>query len=66
MLIYNQNKGTHQRKGDKDMTKKEIAKAIATEMNRINSNVNIERMTKVLMKNMTTSELESALRGYTR
>lgn len=48
------------------MTKKEIAKAIATEMNRINSNVNIERMTKVLMKNMTTSELESALRGYTR
>ena len=57
-------RGKHKRKGDKDMTKKEIAKAIATQMNKINSNVSIERMTKVLAKSMTTSELESALRGY--
>ena len=66
MLIYNQNKGTHQRKGDKDMTKKELAKELATEMNRINNNINIERMIKVLMKGMTTSEIESALRHHTR
>lgn len=46
------------------MTKKELAKAVATEMNKINSNVNIERMTKVLLKGMTTHELECAYRGY--
>ena len=66
MLIYNQNKGTHQRKGEQDMTKKELAKALATEMNRINNNINIERMIKVLMKGMTTNEIESALRHHTR
>ena len=48
------------------MTKKEIAQAVATEMNKINSNIDIERITKVLMKGMTTHELEAALRGYTK
>ena len=48
------------------MTKREIAKAVATEMHKVNTNVNIPRMTEVLMKGMTAHELQKALDHYTR
>lgn len=48
------------------MTKRETAKEVAIEMSKINSNVNVTRMTEVLMKGMTAHELEKALEGYRR
>lgn len=48
------------------MTKKETAKMIAEHMNAINNNVNIERMTKVLVNKMTTKELNATLKNYER
>jgi len=48
------------------MTKKEMAIEVATEMKKIREDVEIERMANVLMKGMTTSELEAALNGYKR
>ena len=46
------------------MTKKEIARAISEHMNKINNDVDIERMTNVLIDKMTTKELNAALRNY--
>lgn len=48
------------------MTKIELAKAVATEMNKINSDVNIERMTIIFTAQRTKKELEAALRGFTK
>jgi len=43
------------------MTKKEMARKVAEHMNKINSNVNIERQTIILMKGMTTNELKKLM-----
>jgi hypothetical protein len=50
----------------KEMTKKELATQIAQHMNKVNSNVDIERMIKVLSKSMSIHELECCLRSYNR
>ena len=41
-----------------------IAQVIAKHMNKINNDVNIDRMTKVLMSGMTTRELNAILKNY--
>lgn len=46
------------------MTKKELAQIVAEHMNKINKTVNIERTIKMLMKNMTTHELQACIRNY--
>lgn len=46
------------------MTKKEMAKKVAEHMNSINKNVDIERMTAVLTKGMTTNELKKLVERY--
>lgn len=46
------------------MTKKELATAVATEMHKVNANVNVARMETVLMQGMTAHELQKALEGY--
>lgn len=48
------------------MTKREIATAVATEMHKVNPNVNVSRMTDVLIQSMTAHELQKALEHYTK
>lgn len=48
----------------KNNTKKELAKAVAAHMNKINNDVNIERTAKALMNGMTKHELEKAISNY--
>ena len=43
------------------MTKKELARKVAENMKEIRTDINVERMTKVLMNGMTTHELKMAL-----
>ncbi len=51
-------------KGEQKMTKKEMAKKVAEHMNSINKNVDIERMTAVLTKGMTTNELKKLVERH--
>lgn len=44
--------------------KKELAKKVAEHMHKVNEEVNIKRMVKVLTDNMTEKELEAVLRNY--
>lgn len=48
------------------MTKKEMARAIAENMNKVNGNVNIERQTAVLLKGMTSHEIEVLYKAQSR
>lgn len=48
------------------MTKKEMAKAIATHQNSINNKINIERQTKVLMNGMTAHEMQKCLENISK
>lgn len=43
------------------MTKKEMAKAVAENMKKIRTDIDVERMTKILMKGMSTHELKVIL-----
>lgn len=43
------------------MTKKQVAQVIAKRMNRINDDVNIDRMTKLLVRGMSDKELNALL-----
>lgn len=45
------------------MTKKELATIRAEQMKAVRPSINIERTTKVLMKSMTSTELEKAIRA---
>lgn len=45
------------------MTKKELATIRAEQMKAIRPSINIERTIKVLMKSMTSTELEKAIRA---
>lgn len=48
----------------KNNTKKELAKAVAAHMNKVNNNINIDRAIKALMNGMTKHELEKAISNY--
>lgn len=61
---YKETQNTTNKQEETKMTKRETAKEVAIEMNKINNNVNITRMIGVLMKGMTAHELEKALEGY--
>lgn len=57
-------KGKHKEEGT--MKKSELARIQAEHMNSVNSEVNIERMTKVLVKGMTTEELKKAINNWNK
>ena len=46
------------------MTRKDKAVKIAEEMNKVNNNVVVERMTKVLLKGMTGTEIDILYKRY--
>ena len=48
------------------MKKIEIAREVATKMNKINENIEIEKTAIVLSKGMTFHELECALRHFSK
>lgn len=48
------------------MTKKDLARKQAEHMKSVNGNVDVERMITVLMKHMTTHELEKAVENWNK
>ena len=66
MVYLYKKQGNNSTERRTDMTKREMAKVIAENMNKVNGNVNIERQTVVLMKGMTSHEIEVLYKAQNR
>ena len=66
MLYYIQEVRESTKKGEKDMTKKELARKQAEHMAELRKGLDIERTTEILYKKMTINELKKAIANWSK